>query len=511
MADINRTETPLFEARNLRKRYGDSDVLRDVSLQVNAGEVRVLVGENGAGKSTLLRIAAGFVRQDRGSVWVDGHELHVADPRSALTSGVAFVSQELTSVPHRTVLENIFLGTGKLTLGRLDKPELLKEFRALAERIGSKLSPRSLVETLSQAERQELEILRALARHPRILILDEPTAALDGERSAQVLHILRQLAERNMAIILVSHRLNEVFSVADTISILRDGRLVLTERAVDLDETTLVRHMVGRELSYLYPERPPVSAESPIMFSANNLQSGHLVRGVSLEVRRGEIVGLAGLVGSGRSEFALAAFGAVRVTGGTVNVDGKPVVPTSIRQMQRLGLGMIPEDRHTQGLVLLQTIGDNIALPSLKRFSRWGTMSSRAIRERTEAWIAKADIRPASWRAKAGNLSGGNQQKVLIAKWLDKQPKFLIIDEPTRGVDIGAKSEIHRLIIEAARSGVGILLISSELEEVLNLSHRVVVFREGRIAAEFSADDATEQAVMAGAFGVKLDQASSDA
>lgn len=496
---------PLFEARHLTKRYAHSDVLKDVNFSVNHGEIRVLVGENGAGKSTLLRIAAGFVRQDMGSVLVQGREIQAAHPGSALSSGIAFVSQELTSVASRTVLENVFIGTGQLRWGRLKKPSLLAEYTALAQRIGSQLAPDALVRTLSQAQRQELEILRALARNPRILILDEPTAALDGDRSAQVLQILQQLAAQNLAVIFVSHRLNEVFSVADTISVLRDGQLVMTEQASRLDESTVVRQMVGREISYLYPERPPVPPQNPVVFSAHNLQAGPLVNGISLDVRQGEIVGLAGLVGSGRSEFALAAFGASRIEGGTVAVDGWRVKPSSIRTMQRLGMALVPEDRHRQGLVLLDTVAHNLALGSLGYFSRWGVMSTKSLNEASRRWIQQADIRPANERAKTGTLSGGNQQKVLLAKWLQTHPRFLIIDEPTRGVDIGAKAEIHRLIMATAQAGVGVLLISSELDEVINLAHRIVVFRGGQVAAEFPAETASHHAIMAAAFGVTPD------
>ena len=498
-------KSSILELRNVTKRYASTEVLSDVSLRLNLGEIHVLVGENGAGKSTLLRVAAGFVRPDRGSVWVAGSQLAHGNPRASLDAGIAYVSQELTAVPARSVLENVFLGTGRVRFGRMRRPDLLAEFRALTNRIEGDLRPDVLVRSLSQAQRQELEILRALARHPRILILDEPTAVLDGTRSERVLRILKQLASEGMAIIFVSHRLNEVFSVADKISVLRDGHMVASDNARALNETTLVRHMVGREVSYLFPELPVMQPDARIVFQSYDLHAGPQVRGISLSVRRGEIVGLAGLIGAGRSEFALAAMGAGSIERGTVKVGaGQPFRPRSVGQMLRLGCAMVPEDRHGQGLVLGKSMTDNVALGSLRKFARaGGIISQRLIGETADHWIRKADIRPPNRRAIVGTLSGGNQQKVLLSKWLNTKPQFLIVDEPTRGVDVAAKAEIHRMIVETAAQNVGVLLISSELEEVINLSHRIVVFREGRIAGEFVGRQTTREKIIELAFGIQ--------
>lgn len=499
---------PVLELRNVTKRYAFTEVLSDVSLSLRHGEIHVLVGENGAGKSTLLRVAAGFVKPDRGSIWVAGEEMSAGNPRTALKTGVAYVSQELTAVPARTVLENVFLGTGRLRFGHLRRPEVLSEFHQLCDRIQSNLSADVFVRSLSQAQRQELEILRALARRPRILILDEPTAALDGDRSERILRILKQLASEDIAIIFVSHRLNEVFSIADRISVLRDGHMVASENASEVTEASLVHHMVGRDVSYLFPQLPEVATDAPVVFSTADLSAGPHVQDITLSVKRGEIVGLAGLIGAGRSEFAMAAIGAAAIDHGHVAVgDSVPFRPHSVGQMARLGVAMVPEDRHGQGLVLRQSIADNMALGSLKKFSRaLGIISYKSIADTAASWIRRADIRPSNPRAIVGNLSGGNQQKVLLSKWLDTQPRFLIVDEPTRGVDVGAKAEIHRMIVETAAANVGILLISSELEEIMNLAHRIVVFREGRIAGEFRRGEATREEIMAVAFGVTPSQ-----
>lgn len=501
----NGPELYILEIRHVTKRYATTEVLSNVSLSVRAGEIHALVGENGAGKSTLLRVAAGFVHPDHGGVRVSGLELAHGNPRSSLKAGIAYVSQELTAISARSVLENVYLGTGRVRLGRLRRPDLIAEFQELARRVQSDLKPHMLVRSLSQAQRQELEIIRALARNPRILILDEPTAALDDERSQRVLSILKQLATDGIAIIFVSHRLDEVFAIADKISVLRDGRLAVSDRAEAFDEASLVRHMVGREISYLFPDIPEIAADAPVVFATQDLHAGPQVQGISLQVRRGEIVGLAGLIGAGRSEYAMAAMGAGMIEHGTVTVGlAPPFRPHAVRQMHRLGVVMIPEDRHGQGLVLHHSMADNMALGSMKNFMRvGGVISRRLIGETTDHWIRAADIRPPNRRAIVSTLSGGNQQKVLLAKWLDTRPHVLIVDEPTRGVDIGAKAQIHHMLVETAAQGVGVLLISSELEEVINLSHRILVFRAGRIVGEFAGREHNREAIMDLAFGVR--------
>lgn len=497
-------EVPLaLELRGVTKRYAGIDVLAEASLAVHPGEIHALVGENGAGKSTLLRIAAGLVRPDAGSVWVARRRLRAGHPRVALDAGVALVSQELASVPARSVLENVYLGTGRAPYGRMRRASVLADFAALSRRAGIDLPPDATARTLSQAERQQLEILRALARDPHVLLLDEPTAALDGERIERLIGLLRRLAAGGLAVVFVSHRLEEALSLAKDITVLRDGRVVAAGRAARLDEGTLVRHMVGREVRLLYPDLPHVAADAPVVFAASDLHAGTAVQGISLSVRRGEIVGLAGLVGSGRSEFARAAVGADHVDAGTISVgNGSPIRPTSVRRTLAAGVGLMPEDRKSQGLVLQRSVADNLALGSLPAFCTYGVVSRRRTRTTARTWVQNADIRPPDPTVMVGALSGGNQQKVLLAKWLATEPRVMIADEPTRGVDIGAKTQIHEMIARTAQRGIGVLLISSELEEVLGLSHRVIVFRHGRVAGEFPSKQASREAVMAAAFGV---------
>lgn len=495
--------TAALELRGVTKRYTGIEVLTQARLTVRPGEVHAVVGENGAGKSTMLRIAAGLVRPDAGDVWVAGRPMPAGSPRAALEAGVALVSQELAWVPTRSVLENVYLGTGQAPIGRLARRGLRAEFAALCRRTGIDLPADAPASALSQAQHQQLEVLRALARDPAVLICDEPTAALDGETAGRLLGLLRRLADAGMAVVFVSHRLEEALAVADNVMVLRDGRVVATAPAGDLDERTLVQHMVGEEVRLLYPELPEVPADAPAVLTVSGLRAGPAVRGVSLRVHRGEIVGLAGLIGSGRSEFARGVLGADHVDGGTISVDGGPAFrPTSVRRTLAAGVALVPEDRKAQGLFLQRSTADNLALASLRSFCRYGVVSRRRIQATAARWVGRADIRPPDPAATVGALSGGNQQKVLLAKWLAREPPLLIADEPTRGVDINAKSQIHHIVADAARRGIGVLLISSELEEVLGLSHRVVVFRHGQVVGEFPSDHANREAVLAAAFGV---------
>lgn len=495
-----------LELRGVTKRYAGIEVLAGADLAVSPGEIHALVGENGAGKSTMLRIAAGLVRPDAGSVWVAGHRLRAAHPRVALDAGVALVSQELASVPARSVLENVYLGTGRAPYGRMRRASVLADFDALCRRTGIELPADAPAKALSQAERQQLEVLRALARNPHVLILDEPTATLDGERTARLIDLLRRLAEEGLAVVFVSHRLQEALSLAKDITVLRDGRVAASQSTAETSQSTLVRHMVGGEVRLLYPDLPDVPAEAPLAFTASHLRAGTAVRDISLNVRCGEIVGLAGLVGAGRSEFARAALGADHVDSGTISIGGEPPFrPTSVRRTLSARVGLMPEDRKSQGLVLQRSVSDNLALGSLRAFCNYGVVSRRRTRAAATAWVRDADIRPPDPTLNVGVLSGGNQQKVLLAKWLATDPRLLVADEPTRGVDVGAKTQIHEMIASTARRGVGVLLISSELEEVLGLSHRVVVFRHGRVVGEFSAGQASREAVVAAAFGVDGD------
>jgi rhamnose transport system ATP-binding protein len=484
------------------KRYGPVDVLKAVDLRVAPGEIYATVGENGAGKSTLLRIAAGLVHPDRGRVWVHGQPLPGGNPRRAQRAGLAMATQELTAVPARTVVENVYLGTGRAPVGTLRRGEARRDFRALCEETGFALDPDARVGDLSLAERQVLEILRALSRRPRVLLLDEPTTALDAERAERLAGLLRRLTAKGAAVVITSHFLAEILTLADRVSVLRDGAVVSTGTAHEETEESLIRKMVGRSLSTLYPAKPPVPPGAPVVFESREVTRAPAVNGVSICVRRGEIVGLAGLVGAGRSEFARCVFGADRMHRGAVRIAGSDwLTPSSPADVMAHGLAMIPEDRKGQGLVLQRSLADNLALASLGSVTRGGVVSRGRVRGLAARWTDLADIRAASPLAPVAALSGGNQQKVLVSKWLSRDPAVLIADEPTRGVDVAAKVAIHRLLLEIAARGAGVILISSELEEVVGLSHRVVVFRRGRAVAEFGEGAMTSEAILAAAFG----------
>lgn len=488
--------------REIRKSYGGAEVLHGADLTARSGAIHAVVGENGAGKSTLLRIAAGLVRPDHGAVTVDGTHLRPGSPRAALRTGVAIVTQELASVPARSVLENVYLGSGGAAVGPAGRA-YGEAFTRLCAETDIYLPANIPAGALSLGDQHLLEVLRALARKPRVLILDEPTASLDADRSEKLFALLRRLAARGLTIVFVSHFLDEVLSVANQVTVLRDGSVVSSGPADSETEGSLVSKMVGRELQILYPEPEPVDPNAPVVLRAERVSRKPVVHDVTLEVRAGEIVGLAGLVGAGRSEFARAVFGADQRDSGEVLVADRAIVHGGIRRMMDRGIALVPEDRKTQGLVLQRSISDNLVLNALRAVSRLGFVRPRRLRSVTERWVRATDVRGASAALPVGSLSGGNQQKVLLAKWLHREPRVLIADEPTRGVDVAAKAQIHRIILDAARRGVGVILISSEVEEVMGLAHRIVVFRHGRVVAEFPRGKATSEAIVAAAFGTE--------
>jgi ABC-type sugar transport system ATPase subunit len=498
----------LLELEGISKKYGTTEVLADVSLALRPGEVHALVGENGAGKSTLMRVAAGMVRPERGKVVVWGKPFRNATPRVARAAGVEIATQELTSVPARTVLENVFLGIKVAGVGTLRRSAAFRQFEQVCEETGFWLPPMTTVRELSIADRQVLEILRCLIRRPRVLILDEPTSSLDVRRADLLLALLRRMS-KDVAIGMVSHHLHEVLSTADTVSVLRDGNLVSTSPVGEEDEGSLIQKMVGRSLRQMYVPKHRPLPDAEVVLEASDIWRDDVVRGVSLSVKAGEIVGLAGLVGAGRSEFARCVIGADRCDRGTVRVAGGSALRLhSPRAASAAGVVMAPEDRKGQGLVLDRSIAENFALSDRQGAGKFGIALPRWVNNRVRDWIARADIRPPDPRYIVRRLSGGNQQKVLLSKWLACSPKVLIADEPTRGVDVGAKAAIHQMIADAAASGIGVMLISSELEELMGLAHRVLVFRKGRVVAEFEEGAADRQAIIAAAFGTVPERAS---
>ncbi|HET8990079.1 MAG TPA: sugar ABC transporter ATP-binding protein [Acidimicrobiales bacterium] len=481
------------------KRFGGVPALTDVSLTVRAGTVHALVGENGAGKSTLGKIISGVVTPDEGTIQLGRDVLTLRSPRDALAKGIVTIAQELAIVPGLTVAENVYLGAEAHRAGFVRRAEARRRFRELAERVGFRLSPDWLAGQLTTADQQKVEIMRALSRDAAIVIMDEPTAALAEHETAALHAIIRSLAGAGKSVILVSHFLSEVLALADEITTLRDGRVIRTVPAAEATEETLIEGMLGRSLGTAFPVKTPPATDAEVVLSVEGLTASG-VRDCSLEVRKGEIVGLAGLVGAGRSELARAIFRDARVQRGTVRLAGATLSGGGPHRALQRGLALIPESRKEMGLLVGRSVKENVSLSRLDLVSRLGWVSKARERRAVTSVLERTTVRAASLRQPVAMLSGGNQQKILFARAVMCAPRVLIADEPTRGVDVGSKRAIYDLIVEMARDGMGVVVISSELEEVLGLSHRVLVMRQGRIVAEFEGDDMNQQAVLAAAF-----------
>jgi rhamnose transport system ATP-binding protein len=501
--------TARAQLRHISKRFGATQALDDVSLELLPGEVHGLVGENGAGKSTLVKILAGIHQPDSGSIGLDGEAVLINGPAYARSLGLAVVHQEPRLFPDLSVTENVFLGHAPTSrLGALDWRRMQRETRALFEELGVRLDPAAQVRGLSMADQQLIEIAKALSLEARILVLDEPTASLSAHEVERLFSIVRQTRERDVAILFVSHRLDEVFELCDRSTVLRDGRHVITAPTAQLGAADLIRHMVGREVT-LFPKVE--TALGDVLLEVSGLTRKDAFEDISFAVRAGEILGLAGLVGAGRTEIARVLFGIDRADAGQIRLAGRGVSFSSPSRALEAGIAYLPEDRHQQGLLLDFSIASNVTLPILARlFPRF------FIRGSTERRLAgdlarQLQIRMTGVEQLAASLSGGNQQKVVLAKWLASKPRVLILDEPTRGIDIGAKVEVHRIISELAGSGLGIVLISSDLPEVLAMSDRIVVLHEGRLTAEISRAEANQEEVMFAATGQQTAAASKTA
>lgn len=492
--------SPLVEVRDIGKRFGGIQALADVSLTLRAGRVHGLVGENGAGKSTLAKIVGGVYQPDQGELLVDGRPVRFGTPRDALAAGIATIAQELALAPARSVMENVYLGVEPRRWGVVQTRELRRRFDALIARTGFDVDAEAEVGDLRTAEQQKVEILRAMARDARLILMDEPTASLTADETERLLDIVRRLAASGTAIVLVSHFLEEVLAVSDEVTVMRDGHLVRTAPASAETTESLVAGMIGRRLDLAFPDRPALSPEAPVVLRAEGLRRRGAIENVSFDIRAGEIVGLAGLVGSGRTEIARALFGADRLDEGLILIDGQPVAIRSPRDAAAAGIAMLPESRKEQGLFMEMAVRENATAAILPSLSPGGIVNFARERGVAQQAVRDLDVRTRSIEAPVINLSGGNQQKVLFAKWLLLQPRILLADEPTRGVDVGAKRQIYELLVRLAGEGMGVLLISSEIEEVLGLAHRVLVLRTGRIVAEFAGDAATKDAVMSAAF-----------
>jgi rhamnose transport system ATP-binding protein len=493
--------TPLIEVRAIEKTFPGVRALSAVSFDVRAGEAHALIGENGAGKSTLIKIMSGVFGPDSGSILVEGRETRLATPDDARRAGIATIYQELLLFPELSVAENIFLGHAPRARGGwID----WRTMRAKAQELLASLDIDDLaadetVGALSVGNRQRVEILRALSHDARVVIMDEPTAALTEADVTRLFDIVRRLKARGVAIIYISHRLDETFAIADRVTVLRDGAYVGTRLTRETNSGELVQMMVGRRIDNMFPK-----TEAPIgepVLETRDLVRRPLTKSISVTVRAGEIVGLAGLVGSGRSELAQTLFGVWPAESGEIRLMGEAVTIRSPADARARGIAYVPEDRGSQGLVRPMSVLHNLSLAALTSLSHSGFIDRGAELRLAEQAVGRFGVKTRSLDELAGRLSGGNQQKIVLGKWLANQPKLLILDEPTRGIDVGAKAEIHRFMGELARAGVAILMISSELPEVLGMSDRVLVMREGRVVAEFDRAAATSQAVGAAMMG----------
>jgi ABC-type sugar transport system ATPase subunit len=492
--------TPLLEARGVSKRFGGIQALDNVDLTLRKGEVMALSGENGAGKSTLIKILAGAYQKDAGEVRIDGQPVAIHSPAESQRLGIAVIYQEFNLTPNQTVAENVFLHDPQRRAGLAGRMRLIDQgarreaTRALLDQVGSSIDPDAKVSSLTVAHQQMTEIAKALAMDARILIMDEPTSTLPDAEVEVLFDIIRDLKARGIAVVFVSHRLEETRRIADRVTVLRDGLFVGESPVAEVSDQEIIRMMVGRSVDNLYPKTE--GQPSDVALSVHGLTRKGVLRDVSLDVRRGEVLGLAGLVGAGRTEIARCIFGADRFDAGTITLDGEPVTIRSPQDAIRLGIGYVPEDRKLQGLFLHMSVRDNIAMSVAHRMTRAGFVDRGAVTQVATSFRDRLSVRPPYLDVPVNRLSGGNQQKVALAKWLALRPKVLILDEPTRGIDVGAKAEVHALIDELAHEGIAIILISSELPEVLNMSDRILVVAEGEIVGELSHEQASQERVL---------------
>jgi rhamnose transport system ATP-binding protein len=493
--------TPLVELRGLAKAYGGVHALKDVSFAIEPGTVHALVGENGAGKSTLVKILTGVIQPDDGQLLVDGVQQRIGDTQAARKLGIVAMYQEPAVFPDLTVAENVFAGRRPVSgLHTVDWGAMRAEASRILDELGVDFGPDTPVRGLGVADRQLLEIAKALSSSARLLIMDEPTAALSPNEVESLFATIRKLRERGVSVVFISHRLDEVGSIAGTVTVLRDGRHIATRAAADLDHAEIVRLMVGRSLDALFPKQ---EAEiGPVTFRAERLTRRGVFSNVSFELRRGEIVGLAGFVGAGRTELARSIFGIDPLDAGELWIDGRPFRPRSPRAALRRGLAYLPEDRLQQGLVQSMRIDRNVSMAILPQLTPGGLLRPRRERALARRFMGELRIKATSPAQIVRSLSGGNQQKVVLSKWLAAEPRVLILDEPTHGVDVGTKADVHHTISSLAAQGLTILLISSELLEILGMSDRVLIMREGRLVAELPRSEATEERVIQAAAGV---------
>jgi rhamnose transport system ATP-binding protein len=492
-------QAPVVSLRNAAKAYGPIQALDGVTFELRAGEVMCLAGENGAGKSTLIKILTGAIKRDSGEYLIDGEDIGSPSPSQAREAGIGVVYQELSLLPDLSVGENLLMGQLPARRGITRPAELRKQARAMLDRVGLDwLDPGTEVATLSLATQQLVEIAKVLGASPRVLIFDEPTTALSESETKALLARIHQLRDEGHAVMYVTHHLEEMFEIGDRVTVLRDGGLVTSQPMSDFDQDSLIASMVGRKIESLYPASSRTIGEPRLKVRGLMPQGAARAGGnpISFEVRAGEIVGIAGLLGSGRSELLRAIFGADPVEGGDIEIDGERVRPGDARRAVQAGLGLLTEDRKQLGLLLELSIRENASIAHLDEISRFWIVDRKRERSIVDQYLGGLKLRAGSWEQPVSSLSGGNQQKVLLARWLATKAKVLMFDEPTKGVDVGAKAEIYKVIGDLAAEGLGVVVVSSYLPEVLGLADRVLVMREGTVAGELPAAGATEEDVL---------------
>ena len=498
--NVQESGRPLLQVRGLRKVYPGVVALGGVDFDVHAGQVHALLGQNGAGKSTLIKCVSGVVEPTEGQILFEGEPLPVGAPSKSLERGIGTIYQELDLVGDLTVADNVFLGHEPRKGRLLDRKAMATRTREILQRLGhGELDPGARVGALKPAGQQLVAIARALSRDVRLLIMDEPSAILDDREVETLFAVVRRLAGEGVGIIYISHRLEEIAQIADTVTVLRNGETVAQELPPDSPAGDFVTHMVGQKLDALFPDRP--AAMGDVVLEVRNLQAPPLVRDVSFDLRAGEVLGIAGLVGSGRTEMLRLIYGLDRPAGGSVMVGGQPLRANRPDVAIGAGLGMAPEERKSQALLLDWNLVANTTLADLRRFRRGGRIDRRAERREAVVHLDELNTQPPNPMRIARLLSGGNQQKVVLARWLLRKCKVLLLDEPTRGVDAGAKSEIYRVIAQLAENGLGVVVVSSELPELVGFCTRILVMREGRLVGEVAGDQATESDLLALAVG----------
>jgi ribose transport system ATP-binding protein len=491
----------LLEMKGISKSFPGVKVLNELEFTLRRGEVHALMGENGAGKSTLMKILGGIYTKDSGTVKVNGSVIEMDSPSKAQSSGIAIIHQELNMVPHLTVMENIFLGR-EFTYGNtklINWRRMRKEAELCLSRLGLRIDPGTQVQELSVGQQQMVEIAKALSMNAEILVLDEPTAALTDREIEALFQVIASLKEKGVGMIYISHRMEEIFRICDRVTVMRDGHYIGTRHVSDTTMDDLVKMMVGREIKDRFPKVETALGKDKL--AVNGLSQKDKLHDITFSIRAGEIVGIAGLMGAGRTELAKAIFGVTPIDGGTISVDGAPVSVRKPIDAIRAGIALVTEDRKDEGLLLPHSVRENLALPNLRLLSSFGFMLRSKERELSDTTIRQLQIKASGSEQTVGSLSGGNQQKVVIGKWLATKPQVLILDEPTRGVDIGAKKEIYDLMNKLASQGVAILMISSELPEILGMSDRILVMHEGRISGEFTRGEANQENIMVCATG----------